>query len=209
MTTTKLQLSDLREFQGAFSWNNDILIANINAEKPDCNQHDPATWPRMTTARFQEAFGSLLLSTSDAKDIPLGFAYDNEIAQQFGKRVSATDTVVAREEDGEDYGINSRHCLFPYFYSPTSHTYSNTAGKGLAPLAWRVWINKVTDEIANLKQAAEKRDKELEASKRDVEEAKQQLIEIWTKMKAAEQESGKRRASEECAGRASRKSKVG
>lgn len=332
MATTKIQLSDLPEFRGAFSWDADILVFRIKAENLDYNQHDPATWPRMTAARFKEAFGSLRFGKSDAEGIPLGLAYDDEIAQQFGRRVSAAENIVAREEDSEDHHMNFRHYLFPYFYGPSGHVYPNSTGKGLVSSIRIHWILRVTgarpgrtiatapgastpdrrqthsipssyseaedtpdphapptsatqayrevlemmdqtstselttlrsqvedyeqalarqkeltainekearywkkeadhhkrcygslmdechrartknevlqDEMATLKQAVDEKGNELKASKDEASEAKQQVIQIWTKMKAAEQDGGKRKASEEGAGGGNKKAKT-
>lgn len=64
------------------------------------------------------------------------------------------------------------------------------------------------DEVATLKHAVDEKDDELKASKDEASEAKQQLIEIWTKMKAAEQDGGKRKASEEGTRGGSKKAKA-
>lgn len=143
--TTKLQLSHLPNFHGSFSWDYDILIANIRAEKPDYLKHsDPATWPRITTARFSAQLGPLATIRDDLADLPLGLAYDNEIARAFGAQVPA-DINVDRSERISGWGnMRLRHYLFPFYFGPGGHTYSRRNGEGLAPSTRIQWIVGVT-----------------------------------------------------------------
>lgn len=145
MATTKVQLSDLPQFRGTFSWDEDNLIANIKASKADYDQLDPATWPRMTTARLEAQLGSLSSMDKDLDNLPLGLAYDNEIAQIFGAQNPHYIGVEVREPQHR-YGrkcMNFRHYLFPYFYGPTGYTYK-AAGSGLSSNIRTQWIARVT-----------------------------------------------------------------
>jgi hypothetical protein len=48
-------LYELPEFQGTFSWDSAVLVADTKpAEKPDYDQHDLFTWLRMFASRLEE-----------------------------------------------------------------------------------------------------------------------------------------------------------
>ncbi|KAJ4408294.1 hypothetical protein N0V91_003298 [Didymella pomorum] len=59
-----------------------------------------------------------------------------------------------------------------------------------------------------MRQRAIRKDKTLQDSKNETEEVVKQVLQIWAKMKADEQEGGKRKTGEEGAGGANKKAKI-
>ncbi|KAF3040013.1 hypothetical protein E8E11_002477 [Didymella keratinophila] len=297
-----------QEFQGE-----DTLVANIIAEKPDYNQSDSATWPRMTISRLEEQLGPSTNMAEDLEDIPLGLAYDNNVAQMFGAQVFTSISIGAKWQGSHwcpAYNMSFRHYLFPYYYGPGGHTYSRSipasdgeaeddgpdspATPTSATQAYREVLDMVdkssTTELTNLQKQVDElkraladqkrtshnlstawqrgiqpqenrtaaleqalaakdrelkdkdvelqgkdealeeknrtlrhkdteikhksaelkaRDTELEQNKKETAEVKQQVLDIWTKMKAASRDDSTRKAGEEGMGGADKKDRTG
>ncbi len=110
-------------FAGDFSWDERALHANIKAEKPDYDPHDPATWPRMTMRHLRTALRNV---ERGDKILPVGIAYDRQICVKYHcEPMYQGDVLVTQAHTKTSVLMDNLFYRFPFQFGRSGVPYSS------------------------------------------------------------------------------------